>query len=431
VRPAFPLVGRADGVASLSAAAAPAVPADGFLAAAHWSVVAAGVSPDPDAVDPAPSVCIATHDTPATRALWPYPFAAAYTVSLMATDDLTSADLGDEEAAEARAREAEVEGGGAADADADADAEAAAPPARARPTLGLASSMGEPTGAAAAAAAPDAPRGAAALVLPHGVSFGPDQDPEGVTAGLAVAPAPLRPPPAVQLRCVLQVANTGADSMTFTAGVLADVRLPAPRLAAARGAAGRVRFDVASPGAPPSAGVEGGDAVPLDGVRSLDRLYVGVAEGGGGGGARGGAADPSDPPTPPASLTLRTGDMRHELEILPRAGFRDVGVRARAPRGGARAAATALAGEVARAVTLPPGSVFTGEAVFRLHDATGAATPAATAAAAFAASRPGLSAAGPPPDGRDADAMDEHPGAVDAALEGRDGRGPGGFRRFG
>lgn len=335
-RPAFPLVGRADGVASLAGAPPPAVPADGVLGDIHWSVAGTGVAP-PDAIDPAPSVCVVCGDTAATRSAWPHPFAAALTVSLMHTDDATVDDF-------------------------DAAYEAAATKSAADEE-------------AAAKAAADAADG------------------DETTAAAAPTHSPPPPPPPLQLRFVLQIRNTGAAAMTFTAGMVAAFALRCPPLAGISGTAGRIRFDVATPGAPPTVGVdESVEDTPLDGVRHVDRLYVGTGR------PATAPPPPERPPpnawmtageTPPAEftptrdpwarsdagVTLRTGDLRHELEAIPRRGFRDVGVRAPAPPLGVatRRSAAAVIGEVARAVRLPPGAVFTGEAVVRLHDTTGRA----------------------------------------------------------
>jgi hypothetical protein len=229
---------------------------------------------------------------------------------------------------------------------------------------------------------------------------------------------------------VLQIHNTGSDAFTFTAGVVASLALRCPALAAVAGGGGRVRFDVAAPGAPPSVGVESVDPLPLDGERHVDRLFVGTGakDGASGGGAGGGDAarpPPARPPSvdpfarSPAGLTLRTGDMRHEVEALPRRGFRDVGVRAVAPppASPARTAAAAVVGEVARCVSLPPGGVFTGEAVFRLHDVSGGTDADAAAAARFVASHPLLRTQRGRDTDRPVDVLDEDPGAADEELE--------------
>ena len=223
---------------------------------------------------------------------------------------------------------------------------------------------------------------------------------------------PRSPPPPLQLRFVLQIQNTGKQPMTFTAGVIASLGLRCPALASIVGTAGRVRFDVSSPGAPPTVGVdESPDPLPLDGLRHLDRLYVGEAPTEEAAAAAAAARRAPNawkthapPPRPEtitsrdpwaralgSSLILRTGDLRHEIEAIPRRGFRDVGVRAPAPPpGGLRRSATTVVGEVARVVTLPPGAVFTGEAVVRLHDVTHRATPGDAIANAYTAARPHL-----------------------------------------
>ena len=331
----------------------PAVPTDGVLGDTHWSVARTGVAPA-EAPDPAPSVVVVCGDTPLSRALYPHPFAAALTLSLMATDDASLHDFDAAVDADARAR-ARKEAEGARDAGGSSDEDAA------------------------------------------------DERPPSTLPPL--------PPPPLQLRFVLQIQNTGKQPMTFTAGVVAALGLRCPALASIVGTAGRVRFDVPSPGAPPTVGVdESPDPVPLDGLRHLDRLYVGEVPEEAAAAAAAARRPPNawktQAPTPRpetttsrdpwaralgSSLILRTGDLRHEIEAIPRRGFRDVGVRAPAPPpGGLRRSATTVIGEVARVVTLSPGAVFTGEAVVRLHDVTHRATPGDAVANAYTAARPHL-----------------------------------------
>ena len=132
VAPAFPMVGRSDGVAASAGASWAQLPPDGILRHAHWSVAASGAatvrsrarrggegegeeeedddgeSGDGDdengVLDPAPSVCLVCSDSPATRALWPHAFSVAYTISLMATDDFPD-EAEEEEEEQERKRE--------------------------------------------------------------------------------------------------------------------------------------------------------------------------------------------------------------------------------------------------------------------------------------------------------------------------------------
>lgn len=75
----FPQYGRASGIVAYAGASTPTVPADGFLNRLHWSVVDAGVSPNP-MPDPAPSITLSAMATPETYEVWPYKFEAMYTV---------------------------------------------------------------------------------------------------------------------------------------------------------------------------------------------------------------------------------------------------------------------------------------------------------------------------------------------------------------
>jgi len=426
---AFPQVGPAGGAASVSGGGAvPTAPTDGFLRHLHWSIYATGVadggggdaSPPPCA-DPAPSVCLVARDTAATRAVWPHAFEAVYTVSLMLVDDWVPPPS-----------PGGVAGGPAAPRTATAAEEASAARAVAVAAAAAAAAAAPPGGedggsngmspAARAAAKPLGPPHPA-LALPAGTDPEDAADPEAVAAGLPWAGDPPPPAPPVQLRCVLQVVNPASapGPLTFTAGVVPHARLPLPSAAAIVGAAGRKALDALArpPGTGPGLATEGGEPVPLGGPGAVDRVWIGDLD-------RGAPRRPlsraaGGPPPAPGSIFLETGDWRHALELIPRAGFRDTGARcpgsagapalsqgragdpyasaSRAAASGAAAAravaagtawAAGLVGEVARAVTLPPGGLWTGEAVLRLHDRSVAAPLGVAARAAFAASRPTL-----------------------------------------
>ncbi len=59
-----------------------ALPTNGFLQSAHWSIADTGVSDPAFATDPAPSVALFTESDPSTLAIWPHKFEAMYTVRL-------------------------------------------------------------------------------------------------------------------------------------------------------------------------------------------------------------------------------------------------------------------------------------------------------------------------------------------------------------
>ena len=472
----------------------------------------------PGAPDPAPSVCLVARDTAATRAVWPHRFEAVYTVSLMLADDWVppaDEEEEEEEAAEEEGAEEEEEDGedgeGGPEASAASSAEegegegegeeaapaasAAAPAApdppgtrsplqpstarataEARRTAAQAASRAASAAAAraaeAGAAAPTTARGAARaaaaragaagasesdLTLPFDwdpASAGPD--PDGVFAGTDTAARPPRPPPPVQLRCVLQILNPApsASPLTFTAGVIPHARLPRPMAAGLTGAVGRRALDALGgpPGTGPALVTETADRLPLGGPRPVDRVWIGDRVLGVDPPRRPLSRDRSGPPPAPGSVFLESGDGRHALELIPRAGFRDTGARApgtaaRTPlavdaaagdeysatsRAAATAAAAAaaagagaawaagLVGEVARAVTLPPGALWTGEAVLRLHDREWAALPGAALRAAGVATtpthyRPGAAVAGGDWAADRVIALDDRPPAVGAA----------------
>lgn len=436
---AFPQVGPAGGPASVSGGGSfPTTPSDGFLRHMHWSIYATGVAdggggggeggdgaPAALSADPAPSVCLVARDTAASRAVWPHAFEAAYTVSLMLVDDWVPPS----DAAGGVMGGPSPPGGAptavdAAEAARNAATAAWAAASAAAPPGGDDGSAAGISPAARAAAKPPGPPHPE-LAFPYGADPDLAADPEAAAAGVPSGRAPPPPAPPVQLRCVLQVVNPAAapGDLTFTAGVLPHARLPLPAGAAVLGAAGRPTLDGAAgpPGTGPTLAVEGVDPVALGAGTPVDKVWIGEAARGRAAAPRTLSTAPDGPPPAPGSVFLQTGDWRHALELIPRAGFRDTGARCsgsagaaprpqeRAPdpyaatsRSAGRAASQAasvadgsawaagLVGEVARAVVLPPGGLWTGEAVLRLHDRASAAPPGAAERGAAAASQPTL-----------------------------------------
>ena len=204
VAPAFPMVGRSDGIASSAGAAWAQLPPDGILRHAHWSVAASGAATvekrrweqegdegegggaaaavaeekgkgeaadddgdddDDDGeegsgvLDPAPTVCLVCADSPATRALWPHAFAVSYTISLMATDDFPRE--GEEEEQEERERREEEKKKRAAAAEAAAAAAAASARAEGGAGGGEASAPSSSAGKFSSSGGSSTPAGAA------------------------------------------------------------------------------------------------------------------------------------------------------------------------------------------------------------------------------------------------------------------------------
>jgi len=475
VAPAFPMVGRSDGVAAASGASWAQLPPDGILRHAHWSVAASGAATvhkrggeeeekeeegegagaavenhdddddddigwvdDGAVVDPAPSVCLVCSDSPATRALWPHAFSVAYTISLMATDDFPDEDEEEEEerkrveekrkkaaaeaarAAAAAAAEAAAEEVSAAG---EGGAKASSSPRGTSPAGGKFGSIaggGSATPAAlareaAAAAREAATRGVAASTTTAGASSNnasssassseaklphdfpdvpPEDDPEGIWAAMPREDPPGPPPPPVQLRLVLEVWNPleeeegegesgnsdESKNLVFGAAVSAALALKHAPLSQVRGNPGRVTLESSSAASTsrsraPVLGIAPEEPLWLSGSREVECVWVGgkvknqetelsspfpspaspsSSEQGSSSRLRGSALSPD-------SIVVDTGDYRHELELIPRSGFRDVGVRAPRPKPRARVPRLARAlSEVdsAYAEALAKGSVF-------------------------------------------------------------------------
>jgi hypothetical protein len=279
----------------------------------------------------------------------------------------------------------------------------------------------------------------------------PENDPDGKLAKLRRAPPP-GPKAPVQLRMVLEVENPlpslegedgergggererargeGPGDLVFAAAVCASVALRHPTLPEVRGAAGRVTLDSSGGGRgggggsqgaggfffprAPELGVAPEEPLSLAGTRHVDVVWVGSGppSPSGSSSSTPAAAASSSAPRPrappplqrgrgrlsdkaprpyrlsPGSVVLDTGAWDLELELIPRAGFRDTGVRAPAPRARRRVpglAAAQSAVDAAYAADLAAGSAFVsyphpgGE--YGLGDPTGA--HAAEAASAF------------------------------------------------
>ena len=225
--------------------------------------------------------------------------------------------------------------------------------------------------------------------LPHDFpEVPPEDDPEGVWAGAAREEAPGPPPPPVQLRLVLEVFNpvpveegggkdgggeesgngeNGSKNLVFGAAVSAALALGHVPLAQVRGGAGRVTLESSSSASnsrsrAPVLGVAPEQPLSLAGSKEVECVFVG------GQSKKENDSDPSSPSNrlrgsklSPDSLVVEPGDHRHELELIPRAGFRDAGVRAPRPKPRPRVPGVARSlseADSAYAAALAAGSAF-------------------------------------------------------------------------
>ncbi|KAK9805629.1 hypothetical protein WJX72_009001 [[Myrmecia] bisecta] len=272
------------------------LPADGFARELHWSLYETVRSPL-FATDPAPTVSLIAEEDDDTLQVWPHRFQAMYTVSLMQTDEFEPLPGNDPEHF---AR--------------DGGAESMEPSSKSSADTGS----------------------------------GPSWRLQSKTSYAEVEKEVPEETP-IQLRCVLQIANTDDEPFTFTTALqghfaTADLRTTNQGYVRTLGLGGKYVFDYSMDPAHPKVGVDEADYVYF-GADRLERVYVDSHKG---------------------DVKFCPGDPTH-IEVRSREGFKDLGVAnpyLGAPNDYAHFASLQPAC-VTRPVTLAPGETWKGEVVFR------------------------------------------------------------------
>lgn len=272
------------------------LPTNGLLRRMHWSIAATGVA-DPDiAADPAPSVALWTESDEFTMEIWPHKFEAMYTVSLMDHDEFPDNSI-------PNPVPERVQSDGA----------------QRGPGMNQIGQWSSPGGEA-------------------GGSF----------EGEEVDDDPL------QLRCVLEIANTDDKEFTFTSGLQTHFAVrplgeypQSSQLVKILGLGGKHVLDYSGDPSHPRLIQQDADYVHF-GERPVDSVFV---------------------DTDKTDVKLCPGDRTHH-EIINRSGFRDTGAinpHMRMPDAYRHFVAVPSA-RVARPVTLQPGETWVGEMVIRSFD---------------------------------------------------------------
>ncbi|EIE23136.1 hypothetical protein COCSUDRAFT_66177 [Coccomyxa subellipsoidea C-169] len=314
----FPQYGRASGIAAYAGVGSSSVPTNGLLNRMHWSLIGTGVT-GLDAPDPAPTAVFATESDESTYAIWPFHFQAFYTVSLMCTDEILPDNLNLKPITRGKREPTEEELAAAA--------------------------------AAQAAAAPKRGRGRPNKWKALGDKGNAEEEEEEEDADEDIEEAEEAWP--VQLRCVLEIVNTGDEPFTFEAAVQSHVGIGQMASAEAQGLAGKMVLDCDSNPDKPWLHMSTDDSTTF-GERRMDRVYIDAGN------------------EKSGSVMIYPGNHRYHLELIHREGFRDLGLwnpHHDLPDPSMFNDFIAFSsGEIARPVRLEPEESWSGEMVLRLHE---------------------------------------------------------------